>query len=92
MREYMLWEDIELRAVIFGNYIVENNSSIRRCARHFGVSKSVVHTDVSKRLKTINPSLYKEVKAILDHNLSVWNITGGEATRRKWELIRLSKK
>ncbi|MDE6780647.1 MAG: sporulation transcriptional regulator SpoIIID [Ruminococcus sp.] len=36
------------RAVILGQYIIENKSTVRAAAKKFGISKSTVHTDVQK--------------------------------------------
>lgn len=34
------------RAVILGNYILENKTTVRAAAKKFGISKSTVHTGV----------------------------------------------
>ena len=39
---------IEERAVEIAYYIIEHNATVRQTAKHFGVSKSTVHTDVTK--------------------------------------------
>lgn len=39
---------IEERAIDIANYIIENNSTVRQTAKHFGISKSTVHMDVTK--------------------------------------------
>lgn len=36
--------DIEERTVNIAHYIVENKATVRSAAKHFGVSKSTVHT------------------------------------------------
>lgn len=36
------------RAVILGQYIIENKATVRAAAKKFGISKSTVHTVVSK--------------------------------------------
>ena len=41
---------IDDRATKLGEYIVENNATVRCAAKQFGVSKSTVHKDVSQRL------------------------------------------
>ena len=40
---------IEERAVSIANYIIENNATVRQTAKAFGVSKSTVHTVVTKQ-------------------------------------------
>lgn len=74
----------EERAVLLGNYIKETGATVRAAAKKYGLSKSTVHKDVSQRLKTINPSLYLEVKAVLDKNREERHIRGGNATRLKY--------
>ena len=39
---------IEERAVEIATYIIENNATVRQAAKHYGISKSTVHTDVHK--------------------------------------------
>ncbi len=39
---------VEERAVLLGEYIIENEATVRAAAKKFGVSKSTVHTDVIK--------------------------------------------
>ena len=39
---------IEERAMNIANYIVENNATVRQTAKEFGISKSTVHTVVTK--------------------------------------------
>lgn len=39
-------ENLEQRAEELAVYIIENRATIRAAAKHFGVSKSTVHTEV----------------------------------------------
>ena len=39
---------IEERAVEIAAYIIENNTTVRQAAKHFGISKSTVHIEVTK--------------------------------------------
>ena len=39
---------VDERASLLGEYIVENNATVRAAAKVFGISKSTVHMDVSK--------------------------------------------
>lgn len=43
MKEY-----IEERAVTIANYIIDHNATVRQTAKKFGISKSTVHTVVTK--------------------------------------------
>ena len=72
------------RCEIIGDYVVERCTTVRAAAKHFGISKSTVHKDLSNKLKLINPPLYTQVKDILDLNKSERHLRGGEATRKKY--------
>lgn len=65
-------------------YIVNNNSTVRQTAKQFGISKSTVHQDVTKRLEHINAPLAAEVRKVLDVNKSERHIRGGLATKDKY--------
>lgn len=75
------------RAEKLGEYIKENNATVRATAAVFNISKSTVHKDVTFRLKYRNPSLYKEVKKVLETNKMERHIRGGLATRKKYKGI-----
>ncbi len=79
------------RAEIFAIYIIDNGSTIRECAKYFGISKSTVHNDLSKKLKTINKFLYYSVYRVIDKNLRERHIRGGIATKQKYLKMRTSK-
>jgi putative DeoR family transcriptional regulator (stage III sporulation protein D) len=80
-------EEVQDRACILGEYIIENGATVRATARKFMVSKSTVHKDVTDRLKKSDPRLYAEVKKVLEHNKSERHIRGGIATRKKYKGI-----
>lgn len=66
-----------------GLYIAENACTVRAAAKHFGMGKSTVHKYVTELLADIDPSLFDKVRKVLDYNLSVRHIRGGEATKLK---------
>lgn len=76
---------ISERVVKEGIYIIETNSTVRACAVYFSISKSTVHKDVTERLKSIDKRLYREVRRVLDKNLSERHIRGGIATKNKYK-------
>lgn len=76
---------ISERVIKEGSYIIETNSTVRACALFFSISKSTVHKDVTERLKSIDTGLYKEVRRVLDKNLSERHIRGGIATKNKYK-------
>ena len=75
---------VEERAVELGEYILENQATVRTAAKKFGISKSTVHKDVAQRLQYIDPALYQKVKQVLDVNKAQRHIRGGMATRMKY--------
>ena len=75
----------EERCVRLASYLVDNKTTVRKVAAHFGVSKSTVHKDVTTKLKHVNRSLYEQVKEILNINKQERHIRGGEATRKKYK-------
>ena len=83
-------EDLEQRAEELAVYIIENRTTIRAAAKHFGVSKSTVHKDLSERLEACNRALYQQAKKILDQNKAERHIRGGNATRDKYKKARNS--
>ena len=76
--------NIEQRACDLAVYIIENKSTVRAAAAQFGISKSTVHKDITERLVKVNPSLYRQVRELLDLNKAERHIRGGLATRRKY--------
>ena len=72
------------RCEILGDYLLEHGETVRGAAKHFSISKSTVHKDVTERLYQKNPTLYAAVKEILDENKSERHLRGGEATRMKY--------
>ena len=75
---------VEERAVELGEYIIENNATVRAAAKKFHISKSTVHKDVSDRLQIVNPQLYGRVRRVLEVNKAQRHIRGGIATREKY--------
>ena len=80
-----MYSDIEERACDVARYIVENRSTVRAAAKEFGISKSTVHKDITQRLEKVNPSLFAQVRVLLDVNKAERHIRGGLATRRKYK-------
>ena len=80
-----MYNDYEDRAVLLGRYIADSNATVRGAAKKFGISKSTVHSDVTKRLCKINPELFVQVRRVLDVNKEERHIRGGLATREKYK-------
>ncbi len=79
--------EVESRATVLGEYIIENDATVRATAKVFKISKSTVHKDVTERLKSHNPELWRAVKVVLERNKEERHIRGGLATRRKYKGI-----
>ena len=75
---------IEQRACDLAVYIIETGATVRTAARHFGISKSTVHKDLSQRLPQCNKGLYRQVRSVLELNKAQRHIRGGLATREKY--------
>ena len=77
-------DTIRQRACDLAVYIIETGATVRTAAKHFGISKSTVHKDLSQRLPHYNKALYIQVRSVLDNNKAQRHIRGGLATRNKY--------
>lgn len=82
---------VQERAKQLGLYIIETKATVRAAAKKFGISKSTVHTDVSKRLKYIDFAVYEKVRDVLDENKAQRHIRGGIATKEKYSAMKMKK-
>lgn len=80
---------IRKRAVEIAKYMIQTDETVRVIAKVFGVSKSTVWVDLSKRLPKINENLAKNVDEILKQHSSVRHLRGGMSTKLKYEKERL---
>jgi len=79
MKEY-----IERRVYKICDHLLETGCTVRSAAEFFRVSKSTVHKDLTERITELNPEIARQVKEVLEYNLSERHIRGGEATRKKY--------
>ena len=77
-------KDIYVRTKQIAQYVATTGATVRSAAKVFGLSKSTVHYDLSKRLPYIDASLYLRVKNIMEKNFFEKNIRGGLATKRRY--------
>ena len=77
-------DTIERSACELAVYIIETVATVRTAAKHFGISKSTVHKDLSQRLPQYNKLLYRQVRTVLDLNKAQRHIRGGLATKQKY--------
>ena len=82
--------DPEQRALLLGEYIVEHGATVRAAARAFGCSKSTVHKDVSVRLRTVGPELFRQVQMVLARNKAERHLRGGAAVSRHRRFVMSS--
>lgn len=80
--------DTEDRCIKLAEYLIENNTTVRKTAQFFCISKSTVHKDITTKLKKINKSLYCNVEKILQQNKQERHLRGGEATKRKFKKMK----
>ena len=78
-------DNLNKRACELAVYMIETGATVRAAARHFGISKSTVHKDLTQRLDQHNHALYVQVREILDLNKQERHIRGGMATRKKYK-------
>ena len=77
-------EHFQKRACEVAVYMIETGATVRTAAKHFGISKSTVHKDLTQRLRQYNRVLYDQVRLILEENKAQRHIRGGMATREKY--------
>lgn len=80
----MFNDEISSRAAKIAEYVVATGATVRASAKHFGISKSTVHKDLTERLKHTDNELYANVCAVLARNRAERHLRGGAATKRKY--------
>lgn len=83
-----MYESIKQRVIEVSNYMLESKKTIREIAKHYGISKSTIHKDISERLKQINYSLYEKVNEIVKEHKDIRHIRGGQSTKIKYLKIK----
>jgi putative DeoR family transcriptional regulator (stage III sporulation protein D) len=78
-------DTIGQRACAMAVYMIENGTTVRATAAHFGISKSTVHKDLTQRLPQYHPQLFLQVQKVLQLNKKERHIRGGMATRQKYK-------
>ena len=80
--------DMRSREELYAIYIIDNESTIRGCAKYYNISKSTVHNYISRKLRTRNKFLYYAVCKVLEKNFKERHLRGGEATKQKYLRLR----
>ncbi|HAJ78022.1 MAG TPA: stage III sporulation protein D [Clostridiales bacterium] len=81
-------KDIYLRTKQLAQFVVATKSTVRKAAQVFGISKSTVHYDLTRRLLHFDTALYLKVKMVLEKNLNERSMRGGLATKVKYRLLK----
>ena len=76
--------NVEKRCVEVGKYIRDTGATVRQAGIVFGISKSTVHIDVTKRLYEVDRDLFEQVEKVLQGNKAERHIRGGNATKEKY--------
>lgn len=79
-------QQMESMIIKEAKYFIENKSTVRETAKHFKVSRSKVHRDLTKQLKNISFDLYIKCKDIIEINIDERSIRGGISTKRTFKL------
>ncbi|MBR7056127.1 MAG: sporulation transcriptional regulator SpoIIID [Oscillospiraceae bacterium] len=77
---------IDKRVRELAAYVLESGATVRAAAERFGVSKSTVHKDLTRRLERTDRPLWLRVRAVLERNKAERHLRGGEATRRRYRM------
>lgn len=75
---------INERTLLIADYVIKHHSTVRDTALVFGIAKSTIHKDLTKRLPRLSPTKYSEIRNILDENFKERHIRGGESTRKMY--------
>lgn len=74
------------------DYIVQHGATVREAARHFGLGKSTIYTDMTQRLARLDPERHRAVCAVLCLHRNTRHLRGGAATRAKYRALAAKRK
>ncbi len=77
-------ENLIKEVIEMAEYTIENESTVRKTAKEFGISKSTVYNRLTLMLKYINFDLYDRVQKIMQKNKEERSLRGGQATKDKY--------
>ncbi len=78
------WIITDKELTVLADYIINNNSTIRKTAELIGMPKTTLHQIIHSRLPNIDFNKYEELQKTLDNNYKQKHLRGGEATRQKF--------
>ena len=76
------------RPIELARYLLETKGTVRSVARKFCLSKSTAHKDLTTSLRSLDRSLFEEVRALLEENKRQRHLRGGQATKEKYNQMR----
>ena len=59
---------IDYRTLSIASYMLENRCTLREAEKVFGVCKSVIHRDMTDRLRLLDYDMYLDIRELLDNN------------------------
>lgn len=71
---------ISTRVFNEAQYLIYHKSTLRVTAKHFGVSKSTVHLDLTRRIEKLYPNLHRLCREIAAANLAARASRGGKVS------------
>ena len=77
-------EDLRERCLRLAQYVAQEGATVREAARRVGVSKSLAHRELTKRLLHVDAQLFCRVRQVLLYHKAVRHLRGGEATKRRF--------
>jgi len=83
---------IKKRVLQEATYFIQNKSTVRETATHFGLSKTTIYQDLRDRCSDFYPALYIKVSALLASNKKEAAYRGGMATKKKYTKLQSAKK
>lgn len=84
-------EDAARRCLEMARYLAASGDTVRGTAKRFGVSKSLVHREMTIRLQRLDRILYERVRGQLQYHKAIRHLLGGEATRRRYRSKKAEK-
>lgn len=84
-------EDRRIRCKLIGAYIARTGCTVRQAAKEFGISKSTVHSDVTRILPMEDDNVAANVAIVLMKNKTERCVRGGMATKAKYAEMKKNK-
>ncbi|MBQ6446547.1 MAG: sporulation transcriptional regulator SpoIIID [Bacillus sp. (in: Bacteria)] len=82
-------DKLHKKVIEVAKYTIATKSTTRETADKFGLDKSTIHVYLTKRLPTISPTLYDEVKKVIQFNKSERSARAGVSARENLKKIKL---